>query len=280
MKTALGKGKSALGKGLGALIPEKGSEVIEIDVSRVVTGTEQPRKVFNDDKLKELAASIKEKGVIQPVIVKREGGGRFMLIAGERRYRASQMVGLSKIPAIVREAEAEDALEIALIENIQREDLNPLETAVAFEKLIKRFDLKQEQVAAKVGKDRATVANYLRLLSLPDEIKRLLHEDKLTMGHAKALLSMEDSEQQLAAARDIVRSGLSVRASEKLSKTKSSKKGAVSAPRDPDVASLEQKLIKHLGTKVAVNSKGQKGSITIEYYSLEELEKLLDVLLG
>jgi len=280
MKTALGKGKSALGKGLGALIPEKGSEVIEIEVNRVVTGTEQPRKVFNDERLKELAASIKEKGVIQPVIVKREGGGRFMLIAGERRYRASQLVGLTKIPAIVREAEAEDALEIALIENIQREDLNPLETAVGFEKLIKRFDLTQEQVAAKVGKDRATVANYLRLLSLPEEIKRLLHEGKLTMGHAKALLSMEGAEQQLAAARDIVRSGLSVRASEKLSKTRSASKGAPAAPKDPDVASLEQKLIKHLGTKVAVSSKGQKGSITIEYYSLEELEKLLDVLLG
>lgn len=281
MKMVLGKGKSALGKGLGALIPEQGREVIEVEISRLVTGTEQPRRVFNDEKLKELAASIKEKGVIQPIVVKREGGGRFMLIAGERRYRASRIAGLTKIPAIVREAEAEDALEIALIENIQREDLNPLETALGFDKLIKRFDLKQEQVAAKVGKDRATVANYLRLLSLPEEIKRLIHEEKLTMGHAKAILSIEDREQQLEAARDIVRSGLSVRASESLSRKKAtaSKGKSAPVPRDPDVASLEQKLIKHLGTKVAVNSKGQKGSITIEYYSLEELERLLDVLL-
>jgi len=279
MKTALGKGKSALGKGLGALISEQGREVIDVDISRIVTGTEQPRRFFNEEKLKELAASIKEKGVIQPVVVKREGGGRFMLIAGERRYRASELAGLKKIPAIVREAEPEDALEIALIENIQREDLNPLETAQAFEKLIERFGLIQEQVAEKVGKDRATVANYLRLLSLPDEIKRLLQEGKLSMGHAKALLSMDSAEKQLEAARDIVRSGLSVRASEKLSKSKGKKKGSQAPLKDPDVASLEQKLIKHLGTKVAVNSKGQKGSITIEYYSLEELDRLLDVLL-
>ena len=202
-----------------------------------------------------------------------------MLIAGERRYRASQLAGLKKIPAIVREAEPEDALEIALIENLQREDLNPLETAQAFEKLIERFGLIQEQVAVKVGKDRATVANYLRLLTLPEEIKRLLQEGKLSMGHAKALLSMESAELQLMAARDIVKSGLSVRASEKLSKSKPKKKQSSASAKDPDVASLEQKLIKHLGTKVAVNSKGQKGSITIEYYSLEELERLLDVLL-
>ena len=279
MKTALGKGKAALGKGLGALIPEQGREVMDIEVSRVVTGTEQPRKVFNDERLRELADSIKEKGIIQPVIVKREGGGRFMLIAGERRFRAAQMAGLRKIPAIVREAEAEDALEIALIENIQREDLNPLETAQAFDKLIKRFSLTQEQVSAKVGKDRATVANYLRLLSLPEEIKRLMQEGKLSMGHAKAIMSMEGQEQQLEAARDIVRGGLSVRASEKLSKARPKKKGGAPKAKDPDVASLEQKLIKHLGTKVAVNSKGKKGSITIEYYSLEELDRLLDVLL-
>jgi len=279
MKTALGKGKAALGKGLGALIPEQGREVMDIEVSRVVTGTEQPRKVFNDERLRELSDSIKEKGIIQPVIVKREGGGRFMLIAGERRFRAAQMAGLRKIPAIVREAEAEDALEIALIENIQREDLNPLETAQAFDKLIKRFSLTQEQVSAKVGKDRATVANYLRLLSLPEEIKRLMQEGKLSMGHAKAIMSMEGQEQQLEAARDIVRGGLSVRASEKLSKARPKKKGGAPKAKDPDVASLEQKLIKHLGTKVAVNSKGKKGSITIEYYSLEELDRLLDVLL-
>jgi ParB family chromosome partitioning protein len=250
----LGKGKTALGKGLGALIPEQGREVIEVEISRLVTGTEQPRKVFDDQRLKELAASIREKGVIQPVVVKREGGGRFMLIAGERRYRASQLAGLKKIPAIVREAEPEDALEIALIENIQREDLSPLETAQAFDKLIKRFSLTQEQV-------------------------RLLREGKLSMGHAKALLSIDNAEQQLLAARDIVRSGLSVRASEKLSKAKVKKKKSPPPAKDPDVASLEQKLITHLGTKVAVKSKGQKGSITIEYYSLEELERLLDVLL-
>lgn len=278
MKTAMGKGKPALGKGLGALIPEKGNEVIEVDLSRIVTGTEQPRKTFNDDRLKDLANSIKEKGIIQPVIVKREGSGRYMLIAGERRFRASQIAGLAKIPAIVRDAEPEDALEIALIENIQREDLNPLETAQGFEKLISRFGLTQEQLSEKVGKDRATVANFLRLLNLPAEIKRLLGEGRLTMGHAKALLSMDSVEQQLEAARDIVKGGLSVRATEKLTKTKSKPKKSPEQ-RDPDVASLEEKLIKNLGTKVFVNNKGQKGSITIEYYSLEELDRLLDVLL-
>ena len=282
MKTALGKGgggKSALGKGLGALIPEKGREVIDIELNRVVTGTEQPRKTFDDDKLKELAASIKEKGIIQPVLVKREGGGRFMLIAGERRVRASQIAGLTKIPAIIREAEAEDALEIALIENIQREDLNPLETAQAFESLIARFSLTQEQVATKVGKERASVANFLRLLKLPAEIKRLIQEGKLTMGHAKALMSIEGPESQLKAAAEIVKGGLSVRATEKLSKQGGKKPKKLSEGKDPNVAELEQRLIKHLGTKVAVNNKGKKGSITIEYYSLEELDRLLDVLL-
>ena len=276
---ALGKGKSALGKGLGALIPEKGHEIMDLDLTRIVTGTEQPRRIFSDDKIEELAASIKEKGVIQPVIVKREGGGRFMLIAGERRFRASRIAGLKKIPAIVRDAEPEDALEIALIENIQREDLNPMETAHGFDKLMERFGLTQEKVAKKVGKDRATVANYLRLLGLHDEIKRLLNEGKLTMGHAKALMSIEDENERLEAAREIVKGGLSVRASEKLSKGKHKGKKAPAPPRDPDVASLEEKLIKHLGTRVAVNSKGKKGSITIEYYSLEELDRLLDVLL-
>lgn len=272
--------KAALGKGLGALLPEKGREVLEIDVERIAAGMEQPRKTFRDDSLKELADSIKSKGIIQPLLVKRDQtSGMFMIIAGERRYRAARMAGLKKVPAIVTNSTPEDSLEIALIENIQREDLNPLETASAFEKLIKSFGLTQEQLSEKVGKDRATVANYLRLQGLPDEIKRLINEGRLNMGHAKAILSIEGERAQIDAAKQILAGGLSVRASEKMVKARAAKK----PPKrpDPDVSALEQKLIRALGTKVKLSDKGNgKGSILIEYYSLEELDRLLDIMLG
>lgn len=276
--------KTALGRGLDALIPEKGEEMLHLEVSRISAGGEQPRKIFRDDSLKELAASIKEKGVLQPIIVSRAGDGSFRLIAGERRWRASQLAGLKKIPAIVKNVASRDSLEIALIENIQREDLNPVETAEAFHKLMRDFSLTQEDLSEKVGKERATVANYLRLLKLPEEIKSLISDGFLSMGHARAILSIEGRANQTEAARKVMKKGLSVRETETLAKsialsgTKKSK--THKGHKDPQIASLEDKLIKSLGTKVRIHHKGKKGGrIEIEYYSLDELDRFLDILM-
>ena len=274
--------KTALGKGLESLLPDKAQEIINIDITRIIPGDQQPRKVFKDSALQELASSIKERGVLQPIIVSRTGDGTFRLIAGERRWRASSLAGLKKIPAIVKDVASADSLEIALIENIQREDLNPVETAEAFHRLMKDFSLTQEELSAKVGKDRATVANYLRLLKLPDEIKRFVNEGSLSMGHARAILSIEGKPNQLEAARRIIHKGLSVRETETLAKKwgAGAKKKIVRHKRDPQIESLQEKLIRSLGTKVRIHHKGKKGKIEIEYYSLDELERLLDILMG
>jgi ParB family chromosome partitioning protein len=275
--------KTALGRGLDALITDKGQEIIQIELNRVNPGKEQPRKVFRDEALKELAASIKQKGVLQPVLVNRKKDGSFSLIAGERRVRASKMAGLKRIPAIVKNINPEDTLEVSLIENIQREDLGPIETAQAFQRLLKQFGLTQEKLSEKVGKERATVANYLRLLKLPPEIRKLLNEGALSMGHARAILSADGRQGQLALAKKIVKNGLSVRGAEQLAKKLASgskaKKRTALSKRDPNIASLEEKLIKSLGTKVRIKHKGKRGQIEIEYYSLDELDRLLEVLL-
>jgi ParB family chromosome partitioning protein len=272
--------KAALGKGLNALIPEKGEDILYLDIERVLPGKQQPRKVFHEESLKELSQSIKEKGVLQPIIVSRTGDGSFTLIAGERRWRAAMLAGLKKIPALIKNVASEDSLEIALIENIQREDLNPIETAEAFNKLLKDFNLTQDELSERVGKERATVANYLRLLKLPDEIKTMLYNGSLTMGHARALLSVEGRANQVEAARKILKNGLSVREVESIAK-KISRHGRPAKKRDPQIASLEEKLIRQLGTKVRLLHRGNKGGrIEIEYYSLEELDRLLEILMG
>ena len=270
--------KTALGKGLEALIPEKGEELIYLDIDRIFPGEQQPRKAFRDDSLKELAVSIKEKGVLQPVIVSRVGDGTFRLVTGERRWRAASLAGLKKIPALVRDVASKDSLEIALIENIQREDLNPIETAEAFRKLTTDFNLTQEELSDKVGKDRATIANYLRLLKLPEEVKSLIYNGSLSMGHAKALLAIEGRASQIEAARKIIKKGFSVREAEALTK-KGTKPKKVRITKDPQISSLEEKLIRSLGTKVKILHKGKKGKIEIEYYSLEELDRLLEILM-
>jgi ParB family chromosome partitioning protein len=275
--------KAALGKGLDALLPARGSEVIEIEIAKIRPNENQPRKVFRDEALKDLAASIKEKGVLQPVIVSRTGDGSFRLIAGERRWRASGIAGLTKIPALIKDVSSQDAIEIALIENIQREELNPIETADAFQRLINDFKLTQEALSTRVGKDRATIANYLRILKLPAEIKTFINDGRLTLGHAKALLAIEDRQKQTDAAKKIVNEGLSVRAAETLSNVQSkaaSKKAKRGKKKLPEVADLEDKLIQALGTKVRIEHKGKKGRIEIEYYSLDELDRLLEILMG
>jgi ParB family chromosome partitioning protein len=271
--------KTALGKGLESLIPERGEEIINLDISRIFPGDQQPRKTFKDDSLKELAVSIREKGVLQPIIVSRVGDGTFRLVTGERRWRAAGLAGLKKIPALIKNVASRDSLEIALIENIQREDLNPIEAAEAFSRLITEFSLTQDDLSDRVGKDRATVANYLRLLKLPEEVKSFLYNGSLSMGHAKAILAIEGKANQIDAARKIIKKGLSVREAELLSK-KVSGPAKGQASRDPQISSLEEKLIRSLGTKVRIFNKGKKGKIEIEYYSFEELERLLDILLG
>lgn len=271
--------KMVLGKGLDALIPEKSEDILYVDIERIRPNQQQPRKIFNDKTLKELAASIKERGILQPVIVSRTGDGTFNLIAGERRWRAAMLAGLGKIPALIKNVASKDSLEIALIENIQREDLNPIETAEAFSRLIREFNLTQEELADKVGKERATVANYLRLLKLPDEIKTMLYDETLSMGHARSLLSIEGRANQVEAARKIIKNGLSVREAELLAK-KILKPVRTAPNKDPQIMHLEEKLIKHLGTKVRIKQKGKKsGEITIEYYSFEELDRLLEILM-
>ncbi|MBN2654619.1 MAG: ParB/RepB/Spo0J family partition protein [Nitrospirae bacterium] len=274
--------KVALGKGLEALLPEKGDEVVFIEINKIIPNRNQPRKIFKDDALNELAASIKEKGVLQPVIVSRSGDGSFNLIAGERRWRASTIAGLKKIPALIKDVSSQDSVEIALIENIQREELNPVETAEAFNKLLKDFSLTQEVLSERVGKDRATIANYLRILKLPDDIKRYLYDSQLSLGHAKALLSIENKQKQIKAAREIISKGLSVRAAEALVKKLSDAKETVKKKKEksPEVADLEDRLIKSLGTKVKIHHKKKSGKIEIEYYSLDELDRLLEILLN
>ncbi|GBE04798.1 MAG TPA: ParB/RepB/Spo0J family partition protein [Nitrospirae bacterium] len=275
--------KTALGKGLGALIPEKGKAggILELDVNLIVPNAYQPRRIFRDDTLMELASSIKEKGVIQPVIVTKDTGNSFQLIAGERRWRAAKLAGLKKLPAILKEAAPSELLELALIENIQREDLNPLESAEAFQRLISDFKLTHDDLSRKIGKDRATVTNYLRILKLPSDIKRWIAEGSLNLGHAKALLQVENASAQLDIARKIIQKGLSVREAEALSKKASSSPKAQSSKshwKDPQIASLEDKLRQSLGTKVRLFHKGKKGGkIEIEYYSLDELDRLLEI---
>ncbi len=272
--------KAALGKGLEALLPEKGEEVIRLDIEKIIPNQHQPRKIFKDEALKELSVSIKEKGVLQPVIVSRVGDGTFRLIAGERRWRAATLAGLKKIPALIKDVSSQDAIEIALIENIQREELNAVETAEAFNRLLKEFHLTQEDLSHRVGKDRATIANYLRILRLPDEIKAFINNDSISIGHAKALLTLENRQKQIEAAKEIIKRGLSVREAEALCKRLSQPvKQKKRAERLPEVADLEHKLTRSLGTKVKINHKDKRGKIEIEYYSLDELDRLLEILM-
>lgn len=272
--------KMALGRGLDALIPEKGLEVIALDIKKIVPNSRQPRKNFREESLKELAQSIREKGVLQPIVVTKNSDASYSIVAGERRWRAAAIAGLQKIPAVIRKADQQDSLEVALIENIQREDLNPLEMAEAFDFLLATYNLTQEKLSEKVGKDRATVANYLRLLKLPDEVKNLLRTNRLNMGQARALLAVEDRPKQIEIARAIAEGAMNVREVERRvrAQTSVSRKKRGRIHRDPNLEALEDRLRESLGTKVRILPRGVKGRIEIEYYSLEELQRLLDIL--
>lgn len=279
--------RMALGKGLGALIPEPRQEesktLFFCGIEEIVPNRSQPRKHFDERKLQELADSIREKGVLEPLIVRRMDQG-YELIVGERRWRAAQRAGLKEIPVIVKEAERREALEISLIENLQRDDLNPLEEADAFERLIEEFNLSQEELASRMGKDRATVANVLRLLKLPPEVKTELLLKRITSGHARAILSLETRDRQKELCALIVKKGLSVREAEALAKQWSKKTKTTASQKkkgelESQVQSLQDTLRQRLGTKVRIQPRGKRGKIEIEYYSLEDLERIVETIL-
>ncbi|MBB2494278.1 ParB/RepB/Spo0J family partition protein [Aquipseudomonas ullengensis] len=282
-KRGLGRGLDALLGGTSAAALENEAvqadtrELQHLPLDLVQRGKYQPRRDMDPGALEELANSIKAQGVMQPIVVRPIGGGRFEIIAGERRWRASQQAGLEKIPAMVREVPDEAAIAMALIENIQREDLNPIEEAVALQRLQQEFELTQQQVADAVGKSRATITNLLRLIALPEEIKTLLSHGDLEMGHARALLGLP-AEQQVEGARHVVARGLTVRQTEALVRQwLSSKEKPVAAVKsDPDISRLEQRLAEKLGAPVQIKH-GQKGKgqLVIRYSSLDELQGVL-----
>ncbi len=282
----------ALGRGLQALIPEAGNNeaaelvvkaqtgLTTLNMSEIKPSRFQPRTAFKAEKLDELVASIREKGIIQPVLVRKSEEG-YELIAGERRFRAAQALNLEKIPVVVKDVDDANAMELALIENIQREDLNPIEEAKAYRRLNREFNFTQEQIAQAVGRDRVTVTNILRLLSLPDAIQQLLLDDAITMGHARALLAIPDERKQIKICDKIVAKGLSVREVEHMVRPHAAKRKlpAYSGP-DLHIKAAEDELQKILGTKIKIQHGKKRGKIIIDYYSLTHLNRIIKILNG
>ena len=283
--------RPALGRGLSALIPDTPeaprSSPIELDIERLTPNSLQPRGQFDDARLDDLAQSIKSNGVIQPIIVRRVGEG-YHIIAGERRWRAAQKAGLTRVPVVVREVQVgneRSVLEMALVENIQRENLNPIDEALAYRRLVDDFALTQEQIASSVGKDRATVANFLRLLKLPEEVRADVAAGALSMGHARALLSLTSEADQRRVARDVVNRSLSVRETESIVRKAVERKAATEptstdAPQDVHTRAAEERLRLHFGTRVRIVRQGGKGRIEIDFGSEDELIRLFEQLTG
>ena len=279
--------RKPLGRGLGALLSanQAGSseQPNEIAIDSVEPSSMQPRTRFDEARLDELAKSIRANGVVQPLLVRRKGGS-YELIAGERRWRAAQLAGLTHVPVVIRNVPDDKILELALIENIQREDLNPIEEAQAYKKLIESIGMTQETLAERVGRDRSYITNYLRLLRLPEDIRRLIEEGKLSTGHARTLLGASDSSTQRRIATRIIERGLSVRETERLVREldRPGAKAGVAKPKenDPNVRAAETKLRRHLGTQVRIvqNKDGQSGRIEIEFYNPADLERLFRML--
>lgn len=279
------KGLGSKGRGLEALISQQMDNindkgVAEIDINKISPNREQPRRVFDEFALEELAESIKQVGVIQPIILARDGEF-YKIIAGESRWRAAKIAGIDKIPAIIRNYDESAAFEVALIENLQRENLNAIEEAGGYKRLIDEFSMSQEEVAEKVGKSRSAVANSLRLLNLDDRVQKMIHDNKLSGGHARALLGLNDSARQAEIAEKIIENGMSVRATENLVKTLNNAKPVEIRPSSFDVSqykSIEKNLKSLFGTKVKLNCKKNKGKIEIEYYSDADLERILELI--
>lgn len=273
--------KKGLGKGLGALINNEAIEdnagVLELKINDIEPNAGQPRKLFDDEKLVQLAESIKQHGIIQPIIVKKDNS-TFTIIAGERRWRAAKLAGLKTIPALIKDFTELQVMEVALIENLQREDLNPIEEANAFINLMNEFNLTQEQIAEKIGRSRSAIANTIRLLGLTNDVKKFIISGDLTSGHARTLVIIESEELQKTAAEYIINNKLSVRETENYIKGLLNKKEKNKNTKlvNPEYKYVEDKLKNILGTKVKLNANKNKGKITIEYYSNDELDRLLD----
>jgi ParB family chromosome partitioning protein len=277
--------RSGLGKGLDALIPAGGAAseggVAQLAIASIQRNPRQPRQGLKDSELDELAMSIREHGIIQPLIVAPAGNGMFTLIAGERRWQAARRAGLRHVPVVVRSATDQQLLELALVENVQRADLNPIEEAEAFHHLIKEFGLSQESVAARVGKSRVAVTNTLRLLDAAAAVKQALLDGRISAGHARALLGLHSAKAQEAALRSIIHLDLSVRQAEQLARKLGGQKPAAKkkAARNPNVSDIERRLRASLGTKVSLQHGKKGGTLTIYYYSDEELDALLEKIL-
>ena len=272
--------RQALGRGLSALIgrPERtGDEVRRIPIEDIHKNVLQPRKRFDNAATAELAASIREQGLLQPIIVRRRSIG-YEIIVGERRWRAAKEAGLEAIPAIIRDSDDHESLELAIVENIQREDLNPIEQAQAFRALMELKKLTQEELASRLGKDRATVANIIRLLGLPQEIQLDVAEGRLSMGHARALLACSSAVHQRALRDRIVRKGLSVREAERLAGENRAK--VARRPADPSLARISEDLRRHFQTPVSVSRRGGRGRVEIRFYNDEDLDRILRLILG
>jgi ParB family chromosome partitioning protein len=276
--------KKGLGKGLGALIPDadllarSSDQFFYCGIEEITPNPYQPRQNVRDKAFKELVESIRERGILQPLLVRSKEEG-YQLIAGERRWRAAQLAGLQRVPVIIKESAAPESFEIALIENIQRKDLNPIEEGEAYRRLQEEFSLSQENIAKKIGKDRSTVANLIRLLKLPERVRSDLVEGVLSMGHARALLALPGSEEQLRARGTIVKRGLSVRETEKLVQSLLKKKTKRKTAPEPDshMRAVIDRLIRHFGTKVSLSRRGKRGRIEIEFYSDDDLQRILDL---
>jgi ParB family chromosome partitioning protein len=297
--------KKALGRGLNALLSDSEDERLEVDipignspsstssptgglneipVSQIEVNPFQPRSHFDEETLKELSESIKVHGIIQPITVRRLAHNQYQLIAGERRFQASKLAGLEKIPAYIRSADDQQMLEMALIENIQRENLNAIEIALSYQRLISECSLKQEELGDRVGKNRATVTNYLRLLKLPPDIQIAVRDTKISMGHARAIINVENPDQQLYIFKKTLNDELSVRKVEELvrelatSKPQTNKGLESAPPASREIAQLQTKLSSHFGTRVVVRSDGKKGEIRVPFLSVEDLNRILDIL--
>ena len=299
--------KFGLGKGLAALMPsatlddesafdvsgdaggaDNSRGVLSVPISDVKPNPNQPRKTFDPESLDEIAASIKEHGIIQPVIVERDGEDGFVIVAGERRWRAAELAGLTKLPVIIRNMSSQERLEVSIIENVQRSDLDPLEEAAAYKRLAEEFGLSQEEISGRVGKNRSTLANSMRLLKLPPEMQEALKSQKLSAGHARAILSLSQAAGQNALFKEIMDKSLSVREAEKRAEQLKGQAPAGNVTfkmqkhtiRNSELGGLEQKFIEALGTKVVLDGSINSGTIKIDYFSMDDLDRIYEIVSG
>ena len=271
--------KKGLGRGLEALILNEPVEyaVQELKINEIEPNIGQPRKIFDQGKLEQLAESIKGHGIIQPIII-RKNNGKFEIVAGERRWRAARIAGLLKVPVVIKEFSDKELMEVAMVENLQREDLNPIEEAYGYEMLMKGYELTQEQISKAVGKSRSAIANTLRLLTLDEKVKKLVERGDLSAGHARAIVVIQDKEHQFEIAKKIIQNDLSVRETEVLLNSIENKKMIKKKVKDPIYLAIEDELKEILGTKVRIANNKNKGKVEIEYYSSSDLERIIDLL--